>query len=332
MDSRLLGKYLPLAHGARGGSVHMARTIQWQIPVMLICLAFLAANTDAGKGAPYLAGKWGPADPNYISAATVLTNRSGDQTQPALSYDSASGTYLTAWQDISGIDLTHGIFVRRVSSAGAPLGSENSISSQDALLRRAPELDYNPNTGHYLVVWELEYSGSDRDIYSCLVTASGSIVYGEAGVVTSGTDEANPSVAFNQTQGEFLVVWEQYNGSDFDIYAQRMSGEGALIGGAFSVATGTDNQRSPDVACSLESAECLVVYQGRAYATEDTQIYARRVLPTGGATGSQINISTWEYDQILPRIAHNTNSDEFLVVWDDHHWSWGAERDITASA
>ena len=91
-----------------------------------------------------------------------------------------------------------------------------------------------------------------------------------------------------QTAGEFLVAWEQYNGSDYDIYARRISVEGPPIGGAFVVATGSDDQLAPDLTCSLESAQCLVVYQGQTYATEDTNIYAQRTDPAGGTVGGQI--------------------------------------------
>ena len=219
---------------------------------------------------------------------------------------------------------------RQLSAAGAPLGSEVLISNQESRIRRSPDLAYIPSTQRYLAVWELEYSPTDHDIYMRLIGANGAPVLAETGVTTSGLDELAPAVAFNATAGEFLVAWEQYNGSDYDIYARRISAEGTPIGGAFAVATGSDDQLAPDLTCSLESAQCLVVYQGRAYATEDTNIYAQRTDPAGGTVGGQIALSTWEYDQLKPHIAHNTLSDEFLVVWEDHHWSWGAERDIYA--
>ena len=61
----------------------------------------------------------------------------------------------------------------------------------------------------------------------------------------------------------------------------------------------------------------------QASLTEDEPIKA--AAPDAGAA-----ITTWEYDQIKPKIAHNTTADNFLVVWEDHHWGWGADWDIYA--
>lgn len=39
-------------------------------------------------------------------------------------------------------------------------------------------------------------------------------------------------------------------------------------------------------------------------------------------------IVSWEYDQVRPAIAFNDAANQYLVVWEDHHWAWGADADI----
>ena len=37
---------------------------------------------------------------------------------------------------------------------------------------------------------------------------------------------------------------------------------------------------------------------------------------------------SWEYDQIRPSVAYGSGLNEYLVVWEDHHWAWGSDSDI----
>jgi hypothetical protein len=39
-------------------------------------------------------------------------------------------------------------------------------------------------------------------------------------------------------------------------------------------------------------------------------------------------IVSWEYDQIRPAVAYSGATNEYLVVWEDHHWSSGSDWDI----
>jgi hypothetical protein len=41
-------------------------------------------------------------------------------------------------------------------------------------------------------------------------------------------------------------------------------------------------------------------------------------------------VISWEYDQLGPAVAYGAASDEFLVVWEDHHWGFGGDWDVYA--
>jgi len=43
---------------------------------------------------------------------------------------------------------------------------------------------------------------------------------------------------------------------------------------------------------------------------------------------ASLPIINWEYDQIHPAAAYNNLANEYLVVWEDHHWGWGNDWDI----
>ncbi len=53
-------------------------------------------------------------------------------------------------------------------------------------------------------------------------------------------------------------------------------------------------------------------------------------LPQPNAPLAETNLVDWEYDQILPAAAFNGFSNEYLAVWEDHHWGYGLDWDIYA--
>jgi len=82
------------------------------------------------------------------------------------------------------------------------------------------------------------------------------------------------------------------------------------------------------VAYGSASGQYLVVWQDKDPPKADYDVTARRVGDDGSLVGDEIPISTWEHDQVKPRLAFNSQANEFLVVWEDHHWAWGDARDI----
>ena len=72
--------------------------------------------------------------------------------------------------------------------------------------------------------------------------------------------EVYPSVAYNSQRQEYLVVWSNDRAGNDDIRAQRVSKDGALIGGSFYISAGPGaDRRYPDVAYNTQQDQYLVV-------------------------------------------------------------------------
>ena len=72
--------------------------------------------------------------------------------------------------------------------------------------------------------------------------------------------EVYPSVAYNSQRQEYLVVWSNDRPGNDDIRAQRLSKNGALIGGSFYISAGSGaDRRYPDVAYNTQQDQYLVV-------------------------------------------------------------------------
>ena len=91
-----------------------------------------------------------------------------------------------------------------------------------------------------------------------------------------------PAVAYNSNHDEYLVVWyNDQGGGTWDIYAQRVAGDGTLLSN-FTIATNAGKMNwQPDVAYNPVQDEYLIVYTYEVSST-DYDIWARRVKWDGG--------------------------------------------------
>lgn len=130
--------------------------------------------------------------------------------------------------------------------------------------------------------------------------------------------EQRPAVAYNSDRQEYLVVWYNDRPSCDDLWAQRVSTGGTLVGGAFYISAGCDdNRRNPDVAYNRQAKEYLVVWEFED-GTGFDGIYGRRVSDTGAVLGTsdiQIRGKGATFTPVSPAVAYASTADRYLVVW-----------------
>lgn len=135
-----------------------------------------------------------------------------------------------------------------------------------------------------------------------------------------------PALAWNETAGQYLVVWQDgrnkfYEG--WNIYGVRVGADGAPIGSEFriSVPTSETDQVRPAVAWNGEANEYLVVWEDyRLGETRGADVYGRRIRADGVPASGDFRISgaTGMSDQGGPALAWNGEANEYLVVWEDY--------------
>lgn len=131
------------------------------------------------------------------------------------------------------------------------------------------------------------------------------------------TDEY-PVTAFNPKRNEYLVVWEQNDGTVTRIIGQRTTNRGIPIGGSFIIASGPDDML-PSIGYNSYHGEYLVTYV-RGLAT-GLDIYGRIVLGNGALWGSELTIDASAGYQGSPSIAFNPTATnhghpgEYLIVY-----------------
>jgi len=273
-----------------------------------------------------------------VAAASPIITWEYDQIQPAIAYNSQTHQYLVVWEDRHwGWGNDWDIYGRFVGADGVPLGSAFGISWEGDKHRLAPDVTYNSANGEFLVVWEYEYSPDDHDIYARRVASDGTLIGNELIIANLTNFESNPAVAYNSYNKEYLIVWEHlFEGRRHGIYGRRVAANGALLGEPIAIDTSSMllastvayDALAPSVAYGSLNGQYLVVWQDKYPEKTDYDITSRRVGSDGSLIGDEIAISTWEYDQVKPRLAFNSQANDFLVVWEDHHWGWGEDWDV----
>ena len=214
-----------------------------------------------------------------------------------------------------------------------------------------PALAYNSTNNEYLVVWvgddnsgalvndELEIFGQR------LNAATGAEMDADFRISNMGSDgdanfdAFNPTVAYNSINNEYLVAWEGDDNSsglvndEFEIFAQRLNAAtGAELGADSRLSDmGPDGNANfsafhPALAYNRLNNEYLVVWEGDdnsgALADQEFEVFGQRInAATGAEIDADIRLSDVgsdgdaNLDAVFPAVAHNSDFDEYLVVW-----------------
>ena len=182
-------------------------------------------------------------------------------TRPAVALDPRAQEYLVVWAD-DGV-----IRAKRVSAAGAPLGSGVSRVSDRTSGNATPDVAARPGGG-WLAVWQTA-KGSATEVVGQDVGPSGRDRGPDDFAVSSHrnlagrSQNAEPTVAVD-TRGAALVTFSDA----YEIYAQRVSTANARVGAGVRVSSmGPDGERAyeahgPSVAFHPRAGSYLVAWTG----------------------------------------------------------------------
>jgi hypothetical protein len=217
------------------------------------------------------------------------------------------------------------------SPANSPpaIGSSFPISTL-AIDEGAPAVAYNHRDQEFLVVWHNNRPFADDDIYAQRVSLDGRLLSWFN--VTQGvpsSERANPAVAYNSTQNDYLIVYEDYSSTwgVWGVRARRVDHTGPQGNEFFIKAYTTFDEQNPSVAYNTHPMhdEFLVVFERSTQITPlDFDIQGQLIAGTaGGGTGGAelilgpIDIAVesgvaWNDD---PDVAYNLIRNEYLVVY-----------------
>lgn len=253
-----------------------------------------------------------PAPPEvnaWPAGGLAICTATGHQTQPVVASDQAGGAYI-AWTDPRAGNST--IYIQRPTFDGSLVAGWNpngNVVSTDGRPQVQPSIAAD-GTGAAFVAWSEQHPAGDMDIWMQAIGSNGSPIFGWAStgllLCVSGGDQKFPVVVADGFGGAIVVWYDRRGGSNWDVYAQRVSGSGVIQWTANGVilSTATWASTSPVLAPRVVSdgAGGAIVAWGNGNFTGSDNIYVQRITSTGtiapgwpvngvvacGATGNQV--------------------------------------------
>ena len=158
----------------------------------------------------------------------------------------SNGTdYLVTWEtNLDGTNLD--VYGQRVTAAGAVLDGSGIAIATSGTIEWYPTV--GSLGGNYLVAWSEFRDHLQADLYARRIAADGAISDpGGVQLTTAVFDQLHPAIATNGTG--YVVSWDDTrSGTNYDIYAMRVSPDLATLGPNVAISQQTMHQFAPAIA------------------------------------------------------------------------------------
>lgn len=244
-----------------------------------------------------------------------LSSAANNQTFPQLISDGSGGA-IVVWED--NRTGSADIYAQRVNHDGTVAWTIDGIPiSAAANSQLSPQL-VSDGSGGAIIVWQ-DHRNATTDLYAQRVNGAGAVQWGADGAAVTTAPDAQQSAALvSDGAGGAIIVWQDHRaGTNSDIYAQRIGGDGSVLWGADSLAisTAAGNQQFPQLV-SDGAGGAIAVWQDRRSGTD--KIYAQRVNGAGTLQWSPdgVPLSTTANSQTSPQLIPD-GAGGAIVVWQD---------------
>ncbi len=167
-----------------------------------------------------------------------------------------------------GADGSRQVWGRIRSAINNTLGSKVQISGTATGEQYNADVGGDPFDGfsYYVVVWQRNFSATDRDIFCRRIDPVTGATAGDVVLIenSGGTLYQNPSISKSKVAAgeEWMVVYEFANNPvNVDIYGALIAWDGTIAQANFSVDSSIVNNRNPAVSSRMDNGMYMVVYE-----------------------------------------------------------------------
>jgi hypothetical protein len=183
----------------------------------------------------------------WDSMGVVVCNAPFSQTNAKIDPDKDSKGVYIAWVDgRNGMDYE--IYANRLDSAGNVLwGDKGKPVCRYPEHQSAIDILSNKKVGGVIVTWKDDRTGK-YDIYAQKMLPNGDRAWDTSGVAicTAIKSQKNPNITSDKYDGA-IIVWQDKRNSEWDIFAQRVRGDGSIAWDTNGVAVclAPEDQKGP---------------------------------------------------------------------------------------
>ncbi len=225
----------------------------------------------------------------------VICGATGDQTRPAVAWDSTNSQWMVVWSD-SRIPTDPNIYAARVSAAGVTLDSDGVLISGAALGQFAPDLAFA--NGSFLAAWEDRRVDTAGDIYGTRLLGGASLqIVDAAGLKLSNGVGSQTSVDVASAGTSFIAAWTDgrtVGTTGTDIYGVQIATSGTVTGTDFVISNAVENELSPALA-EVSTGNVRIAYEKVRPDLETVRVQTRQISVSsavGQTCGSNAQCST----------------------------------------
>jgi len=212
----------------------------------------------------------------WTTNGVALCTLASMQGSSVIAPDMAGGAFV-AWADQRGGSAN--VYIQRVNASGTPQWTADGIAVYGTANGQGVPVVISDGAGGVIVGWE-EMRGT-YNIYAQRLNASGVAQWSPTGVVLSeGLAAIGDLYGTPDGLGGAIFSWSDHIGGFEDIFARRLTGDGALPWGSTpaTVSAALDDQVNPSIAPD-GAGGAVIVFRDSRSGTYD--IYAQLVDPLG---------------------------------------------------
>lgn len=271
----------------------------------------------------------------WTSNGIAVTARNYDQKNPKVLTDGAHGA-VVLWQDSIG-NVDYDIYAQHLNASGIPqwtngLGIATGLGSQ---VNVKAQIDATLNV---FATWQDKRNGSDYDIYVQKFGMAGTTQWTSNGVVLcnfAGT-QSGPKIALDNTGGVIVLWQDKRNGSDYDVYAQRVNSSGAVqwTTGGRAVCVAAGNQTAVDLTTKNISNGAIFGWKDARNGTNNIDIYGQMLDLTGAPQWSAngIAIANGTANQLNVNITSDGAGGAIVAYQDSSAGNWDIKSQRVSAA
>ena len=237
---------------------------------------------------------------------------------PSVASD-ASGGFVVVWDSVNQDGDNWGAFARRYDGMGEPLGGEFQVNTYTTNFQGGTAVASDAS-GNFVIVWDsFGGDGSDWGIFGQRYDSTGARLGGEFRVNTYTFGPQLRSSVASDANGNFVVVWNSDDGSDYGIFGRRYDASGNSLGPEFQVNTYTMGFQGPNFVGSSVASDpngnFVVVWESVGQDGSGTGILGQRYDANGDRRGGEFQVNTYITGlQRWPSVAVG-ESGNFVVTW-----------------